>query len=96
MKSRMNIPILNALWKLVTGETYEYDDPKLLQIVDKLALMMASSSNFGPTTLFPFLKHIIPEMSGYNLVMSSQQAVFDLIEEQYKEHKKSFQVIFAV
>ena len=83
MKMRMNIPILNALWKLVTGETYDYDDPRLLQIVDKISLMMSSSSNFGAISLFPWLKHVIPEATGYNTVIKSQQAVYDLIEEQY-------------
>ena len=34
--NQLNLPILNALWKITVGERFEYDDPKLISIVHRL------------------------------------------------------------
>ena len=31
--SKFNLPILNALWNITAGHRFEYDDPKLLSMI---------------------------------------------------------------
>ena len=34
---KLNLPILNALWKVLVGERFEYDNPRLIDIVKRLS-----------------------------------------------------------
>ena len=34
--NKLNLPILNALWKVTVGEKFDYDDKKLVDIVKRL------------------------------------------------------------
>ena len=34
--NQLNLPILNALWRVTVGERFEYDNPRLLSIVHRL------------------------------------------------------------
>ena len=34
--NKLNLPILNALWKVTVGERFEYDNPRLIDIVHRL------------------------------------------------------------
>ena len=34
--NKLNLPILNALWKLTVGEKFDYDDERLIDIVKRL------------------------------------------------------------
>ena len=36
--NKLNLPILNALWRVTVGERFDYDDPKLLSIVHRLTM----------------------------------------------------------
>ena len=47
LKLKMNIPILNALWVLITGEKMEYKDKRLMSVVQKVDKMMTSVSRAG-------------------------------------------------
>ena len=38
----LNIPILNALWRITTGEKFDYDDKKLKSIIEKVEIMFSS------------------------------------------------------
>ena len=45
---QLNVSILNALWHILTGETMEYDNPRLNEIIEKFYIMMARSNTVGP------------------------------------------------
>ena len=34
--NQLNLPILNALWRVTVGERFEYDNPRLISIVHRL------------------------------------------------------------
>ena len=91
LKHKMNIPILNSLWTLITGEKMEYDDPKLITIIKKIDKMMTSVASVGPINLFSWLKYIAPDLSNYSTIMESSRGVYDMVEEQYQDHVKTFQ-----
>ena len=38
MATQFNLPILNALWRIMVGDRFEYTDPQLLDIIERLGL----------------------------------------------------------
>ena len=64
LRYKMNIPIVNALWHILTGETLDYDDPALADLIHKLDLMMTSVSTVGILNIMPFLKYVFPDATG--------------------------------
>lgn len=91
LKFKLNIPILNALWKIISGEALSYDDPKLHLIVSRLNDMMTSVDIAGPLNLFHWLKHVAPKQTGYEKIVKTTGAVYELIDEQFKDHLETFE-----
>ena len=61
-----NVSVLNALWTLLTGSRLPLDDPKLQDMVQKVDALMKEFGNVTVLSVFPGLRHIIPEWSGWN------------------------------
>ena len=34
LAGKFNLPVLNVLWKITSGESFEYSDPKLLNLIE--------------------------------------------------------------
>ena len=39
ISSKFNLPLINILWRLASSEQFEYDDPKLVEILQKVTLL---------------------------------------------------------
>ena len=39
-RSKFNLPIINILWRVVSSEQFEYDDPKLMDLLQKVCVMV--------------------------------------------------------
>ena len=39
---KFNLPVLNVLWRITIKQSFEYDDPKLLEIMDVLTRLFKS------------------------------------------------------
>jgi len=87
---KLNIAILNALWKLLTGEKLEYDSPKSKEIVERFNDMFRSSNVGGLIRIFPWLKHIIPDYIGYTNMKKVNETVNKMVEESYQAHLDTF------
>lgn len=90
MKLQLNVSILNAMWHILTGETVAYDDPRCKEIIEKFYIMMARSNALSPLFIWPWLKYIVPNQSGYTNTKEANERVSELIEESYNKHLKSF------
>merc|ERR1719461_2779256 len=60
--NQLNLPILNALWRVTVGERFEYDNPRLLSIVRRLTEAFEIFGNPSQALLiaYPWLAKIIP------------------------------------
>ena len=58
-----HIPVINVLWCIVAGERFDYEDPKLIDFVNKVAAMMKAPL-FQPdaSTFLPFLAKLLPNI----------------------------------
>ena len=36
-RSKFNLPLINILWRVASSEQFEYDDPKLINLLEKVA-----------------------------------------------------------
>ncbi|TRY72131.1 hypothetical protein TCAL_13034 [Tigriopus californicus] len=91
LNMKLNIPILNALWHIISGEKLDYDDKYLLDIVHKVDVMMTTIDVSSVINLFPWLKYIFPQATGYSKTMTAYLGIRKLIEHQYQMHLRTFQ-----
>lgn len=67
VKHLFTMPVLNILWSMVSNVRTEEDDEKLkklIVLVDNLAKANPIGGNIQ--AIFPFLRYIAPEWTGYN------------------------------
>ena len=89
--NKLNLPILNALWRLTVGERFEYDDPKLISIVHRLT---EAFKRFGkPEAVmvfaFPWITKIYPKAFGRDETLSVNHDIQDLMTESIKQHQQT-------
>ena len=79
--NKLNLPILNALWKVTVGERFEYDNPRLLSIVERLteAFKLLMRPNRALFVAFPWLRKIFPNFFIREITVFRD--IIDLMEE---------------
>ncbi|XP_037940256.1 probable cytochrome P450 305a1 [Teleopsis dalmanni] len=81
--------VINVLWCLTAGQRIERNDKRLVKLLD---LLNRRSKVFdlcgGMLTQFPWLRHIAPDKSGYNLVRQMNEELHHFFMETIEEHKK--------
>ncbi|CAL8148701.1 unnamed protein product [Orchesella dallaii] len=90
-----NTAVVNALWYIVTGEKNEWrgsdadSKSELLRVADDF---MPSIQACVMSGLFqaPFLRHIIPNWSGWNQLQRAVQGINGLCEKVIHRHKANF------
>jgi hypothetical protein len=96
-KPRLRLSVVNALWKVITGERYSHDDPKLqnvltnMDITNNLLLKFSSYKSFL-CFFYPKIAKMIPNLSGWNEVMTTTKPKFDLFDAIIKEHDETLQI----
>ena len=89
--NKLNLPILNALWRITVGERFEYDNPKLLSIVQRLT---EAFKRFGkPEAVmvfaFPWINKIYPKAFGRDETLSVNHDIQDLMSQSIKQHQQT-------
>ena len=89
--NKLNLPILNALWKVTVGERFEYDNPRLLSIVERLTEAFKIFGNPSQALLlaYPWLVNIIPSFFQKERTDKVFMDVIDLMLENIMKHKDS-------
>ena len=90
LKNKLNLAILNALWSIITGEKFEYDEPKLEMVVDRLDRMMNTDLT-GIVFVFPWLRKIAPGLTGVTAIKNGTDSAMDMFYDQYKRHLEGYQ-----
>lgn len=83
--------VLNVLWEIVTGESFKHKEQ---QLNDLIAYMEERAKVFdmsgGVLSWFPFIRHICPEYSGYNLIVNMNKKFKNMIMAEINEHKRTY------
>jgi methyl farnesoate epoxidase/farnesoate epoxidase len=91
MHSAFDISVLNLMWVLLKGERFKLDDQRLINLV------AAVHKNFqvidmsgGILNLFPFIRHIAPELSGYRELVDTMTPIWDFLQQEIEKIKMDF------
>merc|ERR1712064_153227 len=89
--NKLNLPILNALWRVTVGERFEYDNPRLLSIVRRLTEAFEIFGNPSQALLiaYPWLAKIIPSFFDMDHTDKVFMDVIDLMTENIMKHKET-------
>jgi cytochrome P450 len=85
-----NISVINALWTLISGSRFELDDPKLKKLIEYMDFLVKESGNTSILTVFPWIRHIAPKMSGWTGTKTCALALNHFIDEVIDEHVVNF------
>ncbi|CAD7080761.1 unnamed protein product [Hermetia illucens] len=83
--------VINVLWTLATGKRIPRDDKRLSNL---LTMLEKRSKAFdvagGLLSQLPWLRFIIPEKSGYNLIQNFNMELHKMFMEIINEHKLNY------
>lgn len=72
----------------LSGKQFKLDDVELQHIVQRFTEFNSSSSQTDLVQVFPSLRHILPEMSGWNKTAKVVYETIDLIKPTVMNHVK--------
>ena len=89
--NKFNLPILNALWKVTAGERFDYDNPRLIDIVARVIETVRILGNPKQFLLyaFPWIAEIFPSFARLDYAFKTISSIVSLAEEKIKQHKES-------
>jgi len=92
--NKLNLPILNALWRISVGDRFEYDNPKLVSIVKRLTEVFKrfGKPENGIILSFPLLTKIFPKFLERDESTRVQHEIMDLMMESVKQHQETLDV----
>lgn len=89
--NQFNLPILNALWKVTVGERFEYDDPRLMSIIERLTDMFKriGKPENVITLCFPWINKIFPSFMERDKSIKTNHDIMNLMFESIKHHQET-------
>ncbi|KAJ8667478.1 hypothetical protein QAD02_009141 [Eretmocerus hayati] len=89
MKQIIVPAIINVLWIFAAGK--KFDQNKLQYFIDLMGRRaQAFDMTGGILSAFPWIRHIAPNYSGYNLLVTLNNEFKSILTEIIDEHKKNF------
>ncbi|XP_052746654.1 probable cytochrome P450 305a1 isoform X2 [Bicyclus anynana] len=86
-KTILAMSVMNILWKFTAGERIK--EERLNFLLDLLsARSKAFSMAGGWLNQWPWVRFLLPELSGFTLIKQMNQQISDIIEETIAKHKK--------
>lgn len=95
IKRVVTLGVINSLWSVLACTRFKHDDPKLLAMIDnlqKITVDLNENQKFlFLVMLLPWVRHVIPELCGYNMLRRFLDGNKAFFENAVKDHKKNFQ-----
>ncbi|XP_066592768.1 methyl farnesoate epoxidase-like [Prorops nasuta] len=90
MHTAFDISVLNALWFLFAGHRFHYGDPRIQDILPLIHEAFRLMDTMGGImSQMPFLRFVIPEISGYNDLMRILRKLWSYLDEEIKNHEEN-------
>ena len=87
-----NVPVLNALWRILTGERFKAEDPKLTRTMLLIEKFIADCGSPLSFLGFSSIKLLwILETLGLLRIRKGVDAIFQIVDEQIADHEATFQ-----
>ncbi|XP_069160827.1 methyl farnesoate epoxidase [Procambarus clarkii] len=88
LQGMAGVSAINILWALLGGTRFSRKDARLMKLVNLLNEMFRTGNPVGELeTIFPVLRHIMPQTSTVNSFISGFTSVNEFIKQAVEEHK---------
>ena len=88
---KFSLPLINILWRLASGEQFEYDDPQLVKLLEKVTLLFRVMSSPGDKILlaFPWMRKFAPlrRLLKRDKKLAMLADVLSMMEKSILEHE---------
>jgi len=90
-RSKFNLPILNALWRITAGQRFDYDDPKLLSFVERITLFFQRIGRPSSILIlaFPWIAKLYPQFLERDKDLEIVREMLNFMSNTIKEHEES-------
>ena len=85
------LPVLNVLWNMVAGQSFSREDAGIQKLLD-LNTFLFSSEIFMIVLHAPWIRHLLPSVSGYNKWLEGVNGIKDRIRMEIQEHEATLDV----
>ena len=94
MAPLLNLPILNALWKVTVGERFDYEDQKLVDICERLGKVFKINftAKMGMIFSYPWLLKLPKCLFDYSFIMNLFHDVIDMMQANVMKHQQTLDV----
>ena len=89
INGRFSANVLNILWRLVADQRLDQADPKTQEHVASVTEFFQNIGPSCPLNVAPWLRHFLPEWSGYSALVRFREATATRFGELVKEHRRS-------
>ncbi|KAK8744997.1 hypothetical protein OTU49_000395 [Cherax quadricarinatus] len=91
LQGMVGVSAINILWALMGGTRFSRKDGRLLHLVNILnELFRSGNAAGGIETVFPALRHIMPDSSSFNTAIRNIKPIQEFIKKSVAEHKADF------
>ena len=92
--TKLNLPILNALWKVTVGERFEYDNPRLQDIMERLneTFKIFADPTQALLMAFPWIGKAFPSFARLDYALKTISSIIDLCEENIIKHQETLDI----
>jgi len=80
-------PVINVLWSMMAGSTFNRNDAKAQQMLNDLAYIF-SSKILVTTLMFPWVRYIFPSLTGYKRRLELLARLRDYFGQEIEKHEK--------
>ena len=89
ISGKMNLPIINALWRVTAGESFEYDNPVLVDLLNRVTdyLQRIGRPEAIFLYIFPWIAKMWPSFLGRNEDIKISRDVMKMMRKSIKNHK---------
>ena len=89
--NKLTLPILNALWNVTGGERFDYDNPRLKDLVVRMTetFKILGDPSQALLAAFPWLAKVFPGLFNFDYATKCLVDVSDMMEENILKHKET-------
>ena len=89
---KMNLPILNSLWRVAAGEHFEYDNPFLVDLLSRMTEMLQRSARPEALILmtFPSISKIWPSFLERDEDIRINRDMMNMMRKSIENHQQTF------
>ena len=86
---RFNLTVLNILWRMVADQRLDNNNPNAQKYIATVNDFVKMVGPKNPMNVAPWLRHVMPEWSGYEALIRHRDMVEGMFCELVREHKRT-------